>query len=62
MELPALLIILMLGVEVFRPLRDLRNALHSGMLSLSSSKQIFSLLDEKPLVDDADPTSQQADM
>ena len=60
MELPALLIILMLGVEVFRPLRDLRNALHSGMLSLSSSKQIFSLLDEKPLVDDADPTSQQA--
>ncbi len=58
MELGTLLIILMLGVEVFRPLRDLRNALHDGMLSLSSSKQIFSLLDEKPLVVDAkQPTS-----
>jgi ATP-binding cassette subfamily B protein len=55
MDLGTLLIVLMLGVEVFRPLRDLRNALHNGMLSLSSSKQIFSLLDEKPLVADAEP-------
>jgi ATP-binding cassette subfamily C protein CydCD len=55
MDLGTLLIVLMLGVEVFRPLRDLRNALHNGMLSLSSSKQIFSLLDEKPLVADSEP-------
>src|SRR5439155_14257064 len=32
MSLPALLVILMLGVEVFRPLRELRVLLHQGML------------------------------
>lgn len=61
MELGTLLIVLMLGVEVFRPLRDLRNALHDGMLSLSSSKQIFSLLDEEPLVADAEPLAGAVD-
>jgi len=34
MSLPALLVILMLGVEVFRPLRELRVLLHQGMLGL----------------------------
>jgi ATP-binding cassette subfamily C protein CydCD len=32
MPLPVLLVILMLGVEVFRPLRELRILLHQGML------------------------------
>ncbi len=45
MSLPALLIILMLGVEVFRPLRELRILLHQGMLGLSASRGIFALLD-----------------
>jgi len=54
LSLETLLIILMLGVEVFRPLRDLRSVLHDGMLSLSASKQIFAILDEKPLVADSE--------
>jgi ATP-binding cassette subfamily B protein len=54
MSLETLLIILMLGVEVFRPLRDLRSVLHDGMLSLAASKQIFGILDEKPLIEDVD--------
>ncbi len=53
MDIATLLIILMLGVEVFRPLRDLRTVLHDGMLSLAASKQIFSILDEQPLIQDA---------
>ncbi len=52
LSLEMLLIILMLGVEVFRPLRDLRSVLHDGMLSLAASKQIFGILDEKPLIED----------
>src|SRR4030095_6034824 len=52
MSLPALLIILMLGVEVFRPLRELRTLLHQGMLGLSASRGIFALLDALPAVTD----------
>jgi ATP-binding cassette, subfamily B, bacterial len=52
MSLPALLIILMLGVEVFRPLRELRTLLHQGMLGLSASRGIFALLDATPAVTD----------
>ena len=37
MSLPALLVVLMLGVEVFRPLRELRTLLHQGMLGLSAA-------------------------
>jgi ATP-binding cassette subfamily C protein CydCD len=57
MELWVLLVILMLGVEVFRPLRELRVLLHNGMLGLSASQAIYALLDAKPMVrDDATPT------
>ena len=52
MPLPALLVILMLGVEVFRPIRELRILLHNGMLGLSASQAIFSLLDAQPSVRD----------
>ena len=44
MSLPALLVILMLGVEVFRPLRELRMLLHQGMLGLSAARGIVALL------------------
>lgn len=47
MELSALLIILMLGVEVFRPLRELRHLLHQGMVGMSAAQGIFQLLDAK---------------
>jgi ATP-binding cassette, subfamily C, bacterial CydCD len=52
MSVPALLVILMLGVEVFRPLRELRILLHQGMLGLSAARGIFALLDSKPVVVD----------
>jgi ATP-binding cassette, subfamily B, bacterial len=44
MSLETLLVILMLGVEVFRPLRDLRVLLHQGMLGLSASRGVLALL------------------
>ncbi|MGD1878031.1 MAG: ABC transporter ATP-binding protein [Kiloniellaceae bacterium] len=53
MELSALLIILMLGVEIFRPLRELRNVLHQGMVGMAAAQGIYQILDDKPLVDDA---------
>ncbi len=53
MDLTALLIILMLGVEVFRPLRDLRVILHRGMVGLAAARGIFHLLDMRPLVREA---------
>ncbi len=36
MELSALLMILMMGVEIFRPMRDLRTVLHQGMVGQSA--------------------------
>ena len=50
MDLAALVIVLMLGVEVFRPLRELRTLLHQGMLGLSAAQGIFRILDAEPLV------------
>ncbi|HYB42420.1 MAG TPA: ABC transporter ATP-binding protein [Candidatus Methylomirabilis sp.] len=52
MPLGALLIILMLGVEVFRPLRELRVLLHQGMLGISAAQGIFAILDATPTVGD----------
>jgi ATP-binding cassette subfamily C protein CydCD len=52
MELGALLIVLMLGVEVFRPLRELRNVLHQGMLGISAATGILNLLAAEPRVKD----------
>ena len=54
MELSALLVILMLGVEVYRPMRDLRTVLHQGMNGLSAAQGIYRLLDGEPQVLDAD--------
>ncbi|MGE3538553.1 MAG: ABC transporter ATP-binding protein [Candidatus Tectimicrobiota bacterium] len=53
MELSTLLVILMLGVEVYRPLRDLRSVLHQGMVGLSAAKGIYRLLDGTPVVQDS---------
>lgn len=53
MELSGLLIILMLGVEIFRPLRELRNVLHQGMVGMAAAQGIYQILDDKPLVADA---------
>jgi ATP-binding cassette, subfamily B, bacterial len=61
MSVPALLVILMLGVEVFRPLRELRILLHQGMLGLSAARGIFALLDAKPAVSDRPPGPEPLD-
>src|ERR687891_1804206 len=61
MSLPALLVILMLGVEVFRPLRELRVLLHQGMLGLAAARGIFALLDAGPLVRDRAAGPEPAD-
>jgi len=52
LELTSLLVILMLGVEVFRPMRELRNVLHEGMVGLSAAKGIYRVLDGEPDVED----------
>jgi ATP-binding cassette, subfamily B, bacterial len=45
MTLEALLIVLMAGTEIFRPLRDLRTVLHAGMNGQSAANGINALLD-----------------
>ena len=52
MSLTALLVIMMLGVEIFRPLRDLRSVLHQGMVGLSAAQGVYRLLDGEPTVTD----------
>ena len=44
MTIEALLIVLMAGTEVFRPLRDLRSVLHQGMVGQSAAAGIHALL------------------
>jgi ATP-binding cassette subfamily C protein CydCD len=55
MELTALVVVLMLGVEIFRPLRELRTVLHQGMLGLSAAQGIRDLLSVRPQVRDSAP-------
>ena len=53
LELRTLLILLLLGVEVFRPLRETVRLYHSGMWALAGARGIFDLLDTPPEVADA---------
>src|SRR5256884_1080460 len=50
MGLPSMLVILMLGVEMFRPLRELRVVLHQGMLGTSAAQGILAILRATPEV------------
>src|SRR5215813_908672 len=50
MSMQALLIVLMAGTEVFRPLRDLRMVLHQGILGQSAAAGINALFAAEPLV------------
>jgi ATP-binding cassette subfamily C protein CydCD len=52
MSLAALLVVLMLGIEVFRPVRELRALLHQGMLGMSAAEGILALLAARPAVRD----------
>jgi ATP-binding cassette subfamily C protein CydCD len=60
MELTALVVVLMLGVEIFRPLRELRVVLHQGMLGLSAAQGILDLLALRPSVSDHARDASQA--
>ena len=51
MGLDVLLIVLMMGIEVFRPQRDLRALLHNGMMGRAAADDIFSVLDAHPKVE-----------
>ncbi len=51
MDLATLLVVLMMGVELFRPLRDMRVQLHTGMLGQSASEAIFRILEASPPVE-----------
>ncbi len=55
MELRPLLIVLMLGVEIFRPMRELTNLYHQGMAVLSSAQSVFQIMDERVSVVDPEP-------
>jgi len=50
MSLEALLVVLMAGTEIFRPLRDLRSVLHQGMVGQSAALGINALLEAQPAV------------
>jgi ATP-binding cassette, subfamily B, bacterial len=54
MSLEALLVVLMAGTEIFRPLRDLRSVLHNGMNGQAAAAGIHALLDE-PVLSPAAP-------
>src|SRR5438046_6702997 len=54
MGMPSLLVILMLGVEVFRPLRELRVVLHQGMLGTSAADGVLAILRAAPEVRERD--------
>ena len=52
LELRALMIVLMLGVEVFRPLRELVQLYHDGVMAMSSAEGIFAIMDSPVAVKD----------
>ena len=51
MSLDVLLVVLMMGIEVFRPQRDLRALLHNGMMVRAAADGIFSVLDARAKVE-----------
>ncbi|RIK40945.1 MAG: ABC transporter [Chloroflexi bacterium] len=45
LETTTLFVVLLLGVEVFRPLRELTNLFHQGMLASAAARSIYDILD-----------------
>ena len=56
MTLEALLIVLMSGTEIFRPLRDLRGVLHQGLNGQAAAAGIRALLDTNVTAPSGSPT------
>jgi ATP-binding cassette subfamily C protein CydCD len=62
MSFDSLLLVLLLGVEVFKPLRELRSLMHAGMLAQAAAKQVFAILDAKSeIVDTCVPINDESD-
>jgi ATP-binding cassette subfamily C protein CydCD len=57
LSMTGLLMILMLGVEVYRPMRELRSVLHQGMMGMAAAKGIYRILDEEPEVSEGEGAS-----
>ena len=53
LELTTLLVVVMMGVEVFRPLRELTLLYHEGMLGMASAHAVFDLIEADPQVIEA---------
>ena len=53
LEIRALLVTLMLGVEVFRPLQQLTRVYHQGMLGAAAAGTIYDILDSEPEIEDS---------
>jgi ATP-binding cassette subfamily C protein CydCD len=60
LELRPLLVTLMLGIEVFRPLQQLTRVYHQGMLGAAAARSIYDLLDSEPEIVDS-PAAQVPD-
>ena len=56
MSIEALLIVLMMGIEVYRPMRELRALLHDGMTGMAAAKSIFKIFDATPLIGPGAPS------
>ncbi len=57
MELAELLVVLMLGVEVFRPLRELSQLFHQGLLGVAAAQSVLDVDQATPLTPDADASA-----
>ncbi|CAM4385876.1 lipid A export permease/ATP-binding protein MsbA [Bordetella tumbae] len=61
MTLAALLVVLMAGTEIFRPLRDMRSVLHQGLMGQSAAASVQALLDATTSAPQATATTGQDD-
>ena len=61
MSLEALLIVLMMGIEVFRPLRVIRNLIHQGMNGRAAAMGIMGILDAQPILGDEIESAESVD-
>lgn len=50
MSYSSLIMVLLLGMEVFRPLRELRSLLHDGMLAESAADSVIQVLQARPTI------------
>ena len=62
MDIGALLVVLMMGIEVFRPQRELRELLHQGMVGQAAAQGIFEVLESKPLLEPRFDRPRQPDL